>query len=569
MSESSTSSIILGCSVAVISSGLQSLGITLQRKSHLLHIQYLPLDSTIPTNSNTNNNTNDIDDQQHEQEQNLRRQIHLNHQQQKYKRNMWLFGFLLFIIANVLGSIIQISTLPLIILSPLQSIGLIFNSILSCLLLPGDHFTNKLWVGTGIISLGAIIIAYNGNVNSTPSNSPLKPLPPIDERFHLILQKLINPSFVIWFIGTFTMMLGLLLVNYIYLNKKIRQLQTRQPFSIITVCNDNNNNNSSSGGGDDDNKKHIPINSCNNKYQFFKGVNYGIISGTLTAHTFLFAKSIIDVIIETILHESFKNLFTITNALPYLLLLTMLSIVGLQLTAFNLGLAQITTAILYPLCFLIYNLINLINDLIFNSLITSHKMTWLQLIWIIIGLIGVLCGVVILSWDSAFNVNQNQRNLKNGHERGIGIGIGIDSDNYNDADLISMKFPYNSGTGNEHDGNADSNQSYLFDRVDEQTELLEGSGSRSGSTPLSSSSSYNSADNGSLKVYKPYSDEPTKDQASVTIARQNEQEANIEALIQLNDEAAIDAEISMLSNNSNNHRMSFEQNQLLNSLDLN
>ena len=323
----------------------------------------------------------------------------------------------------------------------------------------------------------------------------------------------------------------------------------------------------SSGGGDDDNKKHIPINSCNNKYQFFKGVNYGIISGTLTAHTFLFAKSIIDVIIETILHESFKNLFTITNALPYLLLLTMLSIVGLQLTAFNLGLAQITTAILYPLCFLIYNLINLINDLIFNSLITSHKMTWLQLIWIIIGLIGVLCGVVILSWDSAFNVNQNQRNLKNGHERGIGIGI--DNDNYNDADLISMKFPYNSGTGNEHDGNADLNQSYLFDRVDEQTELLEGSGSRSGSTPLSSSSSYNSADNGSLKVYKPYSDEPTKDQASVTIARQNEQEANIEALIQLNDEAAIDAEISMLSNNSNNHRMSFEQNQLLNLLDLN
>ena len=73
-----------------------------------------------------------------------------------------------------------------------------------------------------------------------------------------------------------------------------------------------------------------------------------------------------------------------------------------------------------------------------------------------------------------------------------------------------MKFPYNSGTGNEHDGNVDLNQSYLFDRVDEQTELLEGSGSRSGSTPLSSSSSYNSADNGSLKVYKPYSDEPTK-----------------------------------------------------------
>ncbi|CAX43712.1 hypothetical integral membrane protein, conserved [Candida dubliniensis CD36] len=548
MSESSTSSIILGCSVAVISSGLQSLGITLQRKSHLLHIQYLPIDSTIPTNTNTSN----IEDQQqeHEQEQHLRRQIHLNHQQQKYKRNMWLFGFLLFIIANVLGSIIQISTLPLIILSPLQSIGLIFNSILSCLLLPGDHFTNKLWVGTGIISLGAIIIAYNGNVNSMPPNSPSKPLPPIDERFHLILQKLINPSFVVWFIGTFIMMLGLLLVNYIYLNKKIRQLQSRQPFSIITMSNDNNNNNKA---------KHIPVNSCNNKYQFFKGVNYGIISGTLTAHTFLFAKSIIDVIIETILHENFKNLFTITNALPYLLLLTMLSIVGLQLTAFNLGLAQITTAILYPLCFLIYNFINLINDLIFNSLITSHKMTWLQLVWIIIGLVGVLCGVVILSWDSAFNANQNQRNFKNGHDHGIGIEDG--------TDLISMKFPYNNNSGNgiDNDNNVDPHQSYLFGRVDEQTELLEGS--RSGSTPLSSSSSYNSADSGPLDVYKPYSDEPTKDSATITI-QQQQQKPNIEALIELNDEAAIDAEISMLSKNSTNQRLSFEQNQLLNSLDL-
>ncbi|RCK67842.1 hypothetical protein Cantr_03104 [Candida viswanathii] len=473
---SSTSSIILGCSVAVVSSGIQSLGITLQRKSHLLHIQYLPLDA--PPN---------------EQQINI---IHLNHQQQKYKRNMWLFGFLLFIVANVLGSIIQISTLPLIILSPLQSIGLIFNSLLSCMLLPGDHFTNKLWLGTGIIAVGASIIAYNGNVPPLPQPDPL---PNIDERFHDILVKLSSPGFVVWFVGTFVLMGALLLVNYIYLNKRI----LLQP---ITIRNNQ-------------------IIKCN-KYQFMKGVNYGIISGTLTAHTFLFAKSLIDVIIETILHEKFSKIFSISNSLPYLLLAVMLAIVGLQLTAFNLGLAQITTGILYPLCFLIYNLINLINDLIFNSLIASHRMSISQLMWVIFGLVGVLCGVVILSWDSAFNGSEEEE-------------ADVKQD---ENDLIRMKFPYN------------SNRSNLLGNVDEFTGLV--------GEPSSTSSDI------SLDINKSHSsiDDINERQLLDLIHEEEEQEDEMDALIELTDEAV---NVSMISSHpSANYRLSFEQSQLLNLLEL-
>lgn len=324
------SSIMLGCSVAVVSSAIQSLGITLQRKSHLL--PHPPLASSQPT-----------------------QRVH--HQRQK--RNMWFFGFMLFIISNILGSLIQITTLPLIILSPLQSIGLIFNSITSCLLLPGERFTRKIAVGTVVIAVGAFIIAYNGNVPDAPT--PVPP-PTIDERFAGILHKLVAPWFVMWFLATFIVSGILLLIN-----KTILKNNTAK---------------------------------SNIKCQFSKGVNYGIISGTLTAHTFLFAKSIIDVVVENIFDNN--RLLPLKNFTPYALLLTMLSIIGLQLTAFNLGLKLISTSILYPLCFLIYNLINLINDLIFNSLLSSHRLSYVQFGWILLGLLSVLCGVVVISWDSAF-----------------------------------------------------------------------------------------------------------------------------------------------------------------------
>ncbi|CAH6719480.1 hypothetical protein CLIB1444_02S09494 [[Candida] jaroonii] len=349
MSDSNTSQIILGCFVAVVSSAIQSLGITLQRRSHLIPIH-----------------TTDIHDNSH-------------HIHQKYKRNMWLFGFFLFIIANVLGSLIQISTLPLIILSPLQSIGLIFNSLLSCLLLPGETFTYKLGMGTFVISIGAFIIAYNGNATPLPPPEDLSP----NKKFTIILNKLLRPGFLVWFIFTFVLISLLLLTNVSITfkrNKLKETLKYRQSKSLIRYLD---------------------------KLKFTRGINFGLISGTLTAHTFLFAKSLIDVIVETIMNEknSLGIILTSSNITPYVLLIIMLMIVGFQLTAFNLALSQISTSILYPLCFLVYNMMNLLNDLIFNSLISNHRMTVGQLIWVVFGLTGVLIGVVLISWDSAVGSN--------------------------------------------------------------------------------------------------------------------------------------------------------------------
>lgn len=301
-------SILLGCTVAVISSAVQSLGVTLQRKLYA-----------------------------HEP--------HYHHSNQKHRRNLWLAGFAMFISANILGLAVQISTLPLIILLPLQSIGLIFNSVLSCVLLD-EHFTHRLGYGTLSIAIGAFVIAYNG---ATPTDPPGGS---IDDRFADVWARLLAPAFVSWFAGTLLFCVA------------------------MQVC------------------------ASRLRRSIARGFCYGIISGTLTAHTFLFAKSLVDVVVATIVAGGTSGLLRHKTA--YALLAAMLGLIALQLSAFNMGLKQMLTSILYPLCFLVYNIFNLVNDLIFNSLLAEHKMSIAQFAWVVVGLVAVLAGVVTISWDAAF-----------------------------------------------------------------------------------------------------------------------------------------------------------------------
>lgn len=295
------------------------------------------------------------------------------HRRHTRKRQLWLVGFVLFIVANVFGSFVQLTTLPLIILSPLQSIGLIFNSIFSCLLLPGEYFTRKLGFGTALIAVGACVIAYNGT-----GAAVLAPDVGADERFRLVIERFVRPGFLVWWISTLVLLLVLVRIN-LGLGRQVRsqcvlkgarRLNRRAPSASRLV--------------------------------FTQGILYGVVSGTLTAHTFLFAKSIVDVMVETLLsHGKPKSLATYVTVV--VLLCATLVIVGLQLLAFNLGLSHILTSILYPLCFFVYNLVNLINDLTFNQLLSTGLMTPKQLWLVVLGLLDVLVGVLMISWDSAFS----------------------------------------------------------------------------------------------------------------------------------------------------------------------
>ncbi|PSK40940.1 hypothetical protein C7M61_000606 [Candidozyma pseudohaemuli] len=389
-------SVIWGCTAAVVLSAIQSLGITLQRKSHVIpimleHRDDLELDSADLIDISIPMENRGSTSQQPHHDYEAGRHTHL------YRRHLWLIGFLMFILANVFGSIVQLTTLPLIILSPLQSIGLIFNSIFSSMLLPGESFTNKLILGTGIISVGAFIIAYNGSADRDLLGDI-----DTDERFRLVLQKFRRPTFLVWWLFTFAVILVLIRINFV-LSRRIHQLSLHKK------------------------GKRISRNSKKAATQLtlLKGTLFGVISGTLTAHTFLFAKSIVDVMVATLIErETPKSLSTYVTSV--LLLLATLTIVAMQLVAFNLGLSHISTSILYPLCFLVYNLVNLFNGVLYDELLLKNLMTIPQLFLVVLGLVGVLLGVVMISWDSAFGVHEPP--------------VNEDSDV-----LLNAKFPYFQG----------------------------------------------------------------------------------------------------------------------------
>ncbi|RAL59161.1 hypothetical protein DID88_006717 [Monilinia fructigena] len=122
-------SVAIGILVGLISTSVQSLGLTLQRKSHILedekgahHVRRPP-----------------------------------------YRRRRWQLGMGMFIISNLVGSTIQITTLPLPVLSTLQASGLVFNSICATLIL-GEPFTRWSLGGTLLVSTGAILIAIFGAI---------------------------------------------------------------------------------------------------------------------------------------------------------------------------------------------------------------------------------------------------------------------------------------------------------------------------------------------------------------------------------------------------------------------
>src|ERR1044072_4964723 len=96
---------IIGIIIAVSTSFIQSLGLTIQRKSHVLNESIYPKE--------------------------LRRSA--------CKRPLWHLGFDTYILSNIIGSIFSIGYLPIIILAPLGAVNLVFNAIFAKFLL-GDIF---------------------------------------------------------------------------------------------------------------------------------------------------------------------------------------------------------------------------------------------------------------------------------------------------------------------------------------------------------------------------------------------------------------------------------------------
>jgi multidrug transporter EmrE-like cation transporter len=336
--------IIFGTLVGVISSATQSVGLTLQRKSHIQ-------EDLIPVTES---------------------------RRPPYKRPLWRLGFILFLIANLLGSSIQITTLPLIILSPLQAVGLVFNSVCSATILD-EGFTTLSTTGTALVAFGALAIAGFGSIEE-PNHS-------LDE----LLALMARPPFVLWI--ALSCSLVILLLIWISVVTQIH----KRSYELVDLPQGT---------------KFIRplVDVHNEKFRFIKGCLYGVISGTLSAHSLLLAKSAVELLLNAILGSNYSNF---RNLKCWLIIVSFFVLAITQLVFLNKGLRFVSTSVLYPLVFCIYNITNIISGLIFYNQL--HILSWFQISMIGVGTVLVLMGVLSLSWRLEDHIDVKESSFINEH----------------------------------------------------------------------------------------------------------------------------------------------------------
>ena len=122
----------LAVGIGLVASLIQSLGLTMQRRSHVQN-QRLPE----------------------------------TERQSVWRRPMWIAGFVVFLSANISGTLFQIGTLPVVILAPLGAVSLLYNALLARVMLDAI-FSWHMLTGTCLIALGAIMVGYFGAVPHAP-----------------------------------------------------------------------------------------------------------------------------------------------------------------------------------------------------------------------------------------------------------------------------------------------------------------------------------------------------------------------------------------------------------------
>ncbi|KAF4549934.1 Hypothetical protein D9617_19g102390 [Elsinoe fawcettii] len=301
--------VALGVVVGLISTCVQSIGLTLQRKSHILEeekAEHLP-------------------------------------KRAPYRRRRWQIGMFLFLLSNIVGSSIQITTLPLPLLSTLQASGLVFNALLASLLLH-EPFTRRTLLGTVLVATGALLISF------------FSALPEPSHTLSQLLGLLVLPAFVTWMSLTLLLVVAILFLNF-FSTRLLPQHRLRTP-----------------------------------RARLLRGMSYGLISGILSAHALLLAKSAVELLVRTIVDK--KNQFGQYQS--WLLLLMFLILALTQLYYLHHGLRLVSTSILYPFVFCIYNIIAILDGLIYFRQMDRLKPLSGGLI--ALGTVVLLTGVLALSW---------------------------------------------------------------------------------------------------------------------------------------------------------------------------
>lgn len=123
-----------------------------------------------------------------------------------------------------------------------------------------------------------------------------------------------------------------------------------------------------------------------------RGMSFGAISGILSAHTLLLAKSAVELLVRTIVDK--VNQFNQWQSWMILLGLVFLALT--QLYYLNRGLKLVSTSILYPFVFCVYNVIAILDGLIYFD--QGSRLPTRDALLLAVGTAVLLGGVFALSW---------------------------------------------------------------------------------------------------------------------------------------------------------------------------
>lgn len=291
--------LIWKCSVVALASIIQSFGLTLQRLSHI--DRQIPRSSSALAPETTGEQADQLS-------ADFSRSVRL-----------WRAGIALFIAANLFGSTVQLTVLPLVLVCTLQATGIVANSLFATLVL-NEPLTRRHVLGTVLVTVGAVCVAGLGGAKGEPSVT-----------LRQLLYLYVRPPFLLWMWLTIVIAIGL-----IYFSRY----------------------------------KHENI--------VLRGCLWGIVGGIASAHSLLMAKLAVGQVMRDLAHC--LQLFSYVQY--WVILLLFLFFAVFQMWCVNCGLQFASTAVLYPLVFCVYNLVTLGNSLMLYGLGTvfdSHSIGWVAL----------------------------------------------------------------------------------------------------------------------------------------------------------------------------------------------
>lgn len=144
----------------------------------------------------------------------------------------------------------------------------------------------------------------------------------------------------------------------------------------------------------DHSKHHLPssLTPQASRLRLYRGLAYGFISGVLSAHSLLIAKSAVELLVRTIVDR--VNQFNRWQS--WMIVIALIFFALTQLYYMHQGLKLCSTSVLYPFVFCIYNIIAILDGLIYFN--QSSRLSPLHAVLIAIGTVILLVGVLALSW---------------------------------------------------------------------------------------------------------------------------------------------------------------------------